>query len=38
MSRFALSSAESRFFGLDVLEWSVTLVGSALVGLVAWLI
>jgi hypothetical protein len=38
MSRFALSPAEGRFFGLDALEWSVTLVGSAFVGLAVWLV
>jgi hypothetical protein len=30
--------AEGRVFGLDVVEWSVSLLGSALIGLVAWLI
>jgi hypothetical protein len=38
MARFALSPAEGRFFGLDALEWSVTLIGSALLGLAAWLV
>jgi hypothetical protein len=38
MSRFALSPAEGRFFGLDALEWSVTLVGAGLLGLAAWLV
>jgi hypothetical protein len=38
MSRFAFSAAEGRIFGLDVLEWSVTLMGSALIGLVVWLV
>jgi hypothetical protein len=37
MSRSALSPSEGRFFGLDALEWSVTLVGSGLLGLAAWL-
>jgi len=34
MSRFVLSTAEFRLFGLDGLEWSVTLVSSTLLGLV----
>jgi hypothetical protein len=38
MSRFALSAAESRFLGLDSREWSVTLAGSVLIGLVVWLV
>jgi hypothetical protein len=27
----------SRFFGLDALEWSVTLTGSVLLALTAWM-
>jgi hypothetical protein len=27
----------SRFFGLDAIEWSVTLTGSALLVLTAWM-
>jgi hypothetical protein len=38
MTRFALSQSEGRFFGLDALEWSATLVGFVLVGVVAWLV
>jgi hypothetical protein len=28
----------TRFFGLDSLEWSVSLAGSALIALAAWLV
>jgi hypothetical protein len=27
----------SRFFGLDAIEWSVTLTGSVLLALTAWM-
>jgi hypothetical protein len=27
----------SRFFGLDAIEWSVTLTGSVLLALTAWI-
>jgi hypothetical protein len=38
MAQFALSANEGRFFGLDMGDWSMLLGGSALVGLVAWLV
>jgi hypothetical protein len=38
MLRFALSAAEARLFGLDGLEWCVTLVSTALLGLAVWLV
>jgi hypothetical protein len=38
MSESARSAAEVRFFGLDVVEWSVGLVGSVLIGLAAWIV
>jgi hypothetical protein len=38
MSQFARMKVERRFFGLDVGDWPMLLGGSALVGLVAFLV
>jgi hypothetical protein len=38
MSQFARVKAQGRFFGLDMGDWSMLLGGSALVGLLAFLI
>jgi hypothetical protein len=38
MSEFAVSTAEGRFFGLDMGDWSMMLGGSVLITLIALLI
>ena len=38
MSQFAVSAAEGRFFGLDMGDWSMIIVGSVLIVLMAALV
>jgi hypothetical protein len=38
MSQFAISTAEGRFFGLDLGDWSIMLGGSVIITLLALLV
>jgi hypothetical protein len=38
MSQFAISTAEGRFFGLDLGDWSIMLGGSVIITLIALLV
>jgi hypothetical protein len=38
MSQFALSTAEGRFFGLDLGDWSMMIGGSVIITLIALLV